>query len=80
MEYNRTKKQKKERGVLVLPEIYRFLSIRITTSPIAMIAIIEPAPKPNTYASVIGAGVAVGAAVGCGADSTLRAVTADEGQ
>ena len=45
-----------------------------------MIAIIEPAPKPNTYASVIGAGVAVGAAVGCGADSTLRAVTADEGQ
>ncbi len=66
--------------VLVLLNAYRFLSIRMTTSPIAMIAIIDPAPMPSTYVSVIGAGVGVGAGVASGAFSTLRAVTADDGQ
>jgi hypothetical protein len=46
---------------------YRFLSIRMITSPIATIAIIAAAPMPNTYASVIGAGVGVGSGVACGA-------------
>ena len=49
---------------MVLLVVYRFLSIRMSTRPIATIATIDAAPRPNTYVSVIGAGVGVGGAVG----------------
>jgi len=58
---------------------YRFLSIKMITSPTAMIAMIAPAPIPKTYVSVMGAGVGVGPGVGSGASSTLMYVIACEG-
>jgi hypothetical protein len=42
---------------------YRFRSIRMIISPIITIAITAVDPKPNTYKSVIGAGVGVGGGV-----------------
>ena len=48
------------------------------TNPIAMIAMIAPAPRPNTYVSVIGAGDSVGGAVAAVADSTMMSVSSQE--
>jgi hypothetical protein len=48
------------------------------TSPITTIAIIAAAPMPNTYVSVIGAGVGVGAGVAAGASPTFTAVSAED--
>jgi len=48
------------------------------TRPITTIAIIAAAPMPNTYVSVIGAGVGVGAGVATGASSTPMAVSAED--
>ena len=48
------------------------------TSPMTTIAAIIPMPKPITYVSVIGAGVAVGPGVTSGASSTTKAVSAWE--
>ena len=58
--------------------VYRFRSIRMITRPIATIAITAAAPMLSTYASVIGAGDAVGGAVGGVASSTPMAVSACE--
>ena len=65
-------------GFVRLLGVYRFLSSRMITSPTTTIAIIAPAPMPNTYVSVIGAGDGVGAGVGSGADSTFMAVSAED--
>jgi len=43
-----------------------------------MTAISIALPMPNTYVSVIGAGVGVGGGVGGGADSTFMAVSAED--
>ena len=59
---------------------YLFLSIRMSTMPMAIIAAIDAPPRPSTYVSVIGAGVEVGIGVGSGALSTFIAVIADDGQ
>ena len=48
------------------------------TSPITTIAIIAPAPIPNTYVSVMGAGVGVGGGVAAGGSSTFMAVSAED--
>lgn len=50
----------------------RFRSIRIITSPIATIAIIAAEPMPNTYVSVMDAGIGVGAGVLVGASPIDR--------
>ena len=46
---------------------HRFLSIRIMTSPMTMIAAIDIAPSVSTYVSVIVSGAGVGVEVACGA-------------
>jgi hypothetical protein len=53
---------------------YRFLSIRIITSPTTTIAMIMPMVAGTKYMSATDAGVGVGAGVGSGADSTFMAV------
>ena len=53
-------------------DVYRFLSIRISTNPIAIIATREAVPNPSTYASVIGAGVGVGIAASGGVQAMGR--------
>lgn len=54
------------------------LRIRITTIPIATIAIREAVPNSSTYASVIGAGGSVGGGTSGGASVTFRKVSAKE--
>jgi hypothetical protein len=72
----------KKRGkiVLLLFRAYRFLSISTITIVATTIAIMAAVPMPNTYVSVIGAGVGVGGGVACGGSTTFMAVTADDGQ
>lgn len=59
-------------------DVYRLLSIRISTNPITTIATREAVPSPSTYASVIGAGVGVGGDNSTGASITFRKVSANE--
>jgi hypothetical protein len=75
-----TPKKKKGEDSLVLLVVYLFLSIRMSTIPIAMIAASDAPPRPSTYASVGGAGVGDGVGVASGVSSTVMAVTAVEGQ
>ena len=58
--------------------IYRLLS-NSKAKPI-MTTMRMALPMPKTYVSVIGAGVAVGTGVASGASSTVKAVTACDGQ
>jgi hypothetical protein len=72
------KLKKGEVGFVCLLDVYRLLSSRKSSSPTTMIAMIMPIPKPVTYVSVIGAGVAGGGGVSAGAESTVMAVSAVE--
>jgi hypothetical protein len=72
----------KERGegCLVLLAAYFLLRKIMMTMPTATIAMMMPIPKPVTYVSVIPAGSGVGGGVACGAGSTTKLVSENDGQ